>query len=142
MRHISAIFAGLIFGIGLGLSGMTNPEKVVGFLDVFGDWDATLVFVIGGSILVHLPARRWVLARGVRDPGPKSWNLDPGLLVGSALFGAGWALAGWCPGPAVASIGTLSRDFLIFFAAMSAGAIAWQEVQERAERQSTASLGA
>lgn len=129
MKLLSALAVGLIFGIGLGLSAMTNPAKVVGFLDVFGDWDITLVFVIGGSILVHLPTRRWVLGRGITDPGPKSWNLDPKLLVGSLLFGIGWALSGWCPGPAVASIATLSTDFLIFFASMSAGMVGWQELQ-------------
>ena len=137
MKLLSALVVGLIFGVGLGLSAMTNPAKVVGFLDVFGDWDITLVFVIGGSILVHLPTRRWVLGRGMSDPGPKSWNLDPKLLFGSALFGVGWAMSGWCPGPAVASIATLSPDFLLFFVAMSAGMIVWQEVQTWRDRRAT-----
>lgn len=135
MKLVSALVVGVVFGVGLGLSAMTNPAKVVGFLDVFGDWDITLVFVIGGSILVHLPTRRLVLARGVTDPGPKSWNVDARLVFGSALFGVGWALSGWCPGPAVASIATLSPDFLIFFAAMSAGMVGWAEVQNRRDRR-------
>lgn len=135
MKLIGAIFTGLIFGLGLGLSGMTNPEKVVGFLDVLGDWDITLVFVIGGSIAVHMTTRRLALKRGIPEPGPISWKIDPALMTGAAMFGAGWALAGWCPGPAVASIATLSSDFLIFFAAMSAGTIGWQEVQNIQERR-------
>jgi len=126
---ISALAVGLIFGLGLGLSAMTNPEKVVGFLDVFGDWDITLAFVMGGAILVHLPTRRFVLARGVTEPGPVSWKLDPPLIAGSLLFGVGWALSGWCPGPALASLGLLSGDLLIFVAAMSVGMIGWQELQ-------------
>ena len=105
---------------------MMNPAKVIGFLDVAGDWDPTLVFVMGGALLVTIPAhrvilnrRRPVLAGGFSLPTKK--NLDAPLIWGSALFGVGWGLVGFCPGPAVAAVGTGLPAVLGFVAAMIAG---------------------
>jgi len=109
-RTLAALGCGLVFGLGLTVSGMMNPAKVIGFLDVAGDWDPTLVFVMGGALLVTLPGyrailkgRRPVLANSFSLPTKKS--LDAPLILGSALFGVGWGLVGFCPGPAVAALG-------------------------------------
>jgi uncharacterized protein len=125
-RTLAAFGCGLIFGLGLAVSGMMNPSKVIGFLDVAGDWDPTLIFVMGGALLVTIPAYRVILAR--RRPVlaggfslPTKKNLDRPLIVGSALFGVGWGLVGFCPGPAVAAIGTGLPAVLGFVAAMVAG---------------------
>jgi uncharacterized protein len=126
LRTLSAFGCGIIFGLGLAISGMMNPAKVIGFLDVAGDWDPTLVFVMGGALLATMPAyrvilarRRPVLANGFSLPTKKS--LDAPLIWGSALFGVGWGLVGFCPGPAVAAIGTGLPAVLGFVAAMVAG---------------------
>ncbi len=131
MRNLSAFISGLVFGLGLAISGMTIPAKVIGFLDFFGDWDPTLSFVMGGAVLVHMTTRRWVLAHGVKEPGLITWQVDRRLVVGSALFGIGWGMAGWCPGPAIATLGTMTPDILIFIAAMGAGMVGWNEFQSR-----------
>jgi len=108
MRMVAALACGIIFGFGLAISGMMNPAKVIGFLDVAGDWDPTLAFVMGGALLVTIPAyrvilkrRRPVLASGLSLPAEE--KLDVPLIWGSALFGVGWGLVGFCPGPAVAA---------------------------------------
>ena len=126
LRTLASLSCGLVFGFGLAVSGMMNPAKVMGFLDVAGDWDPTLVFVMGGALLVTVPAyhvilkrRRPVLAGDFSLPTKK--NLDAPLIWGSALFGAGWGLVGFCPGPAVAAIGTGLPAVLGFVAAMIAG---------------------
>lgn len=128
--------AGTIFGLGLAVSGMTDPAKVIGFLDLFGDWDPTLAFVMGGALLVAFPAfwwadrrRRPVLADSFDLPTNRS--LDPRLLGGSALFGAGWGLSGLCPGPAVASLVTGMPQVFAFVAAMLAGMAAHRLILER-----------
>jgi len=130
MRTTAALFAGTLFGLGLAVSGMMNPAKVIGFLDVAGDWDPTLAFVMGGALLATVPASRWIL----RQPRPllasefdlpTKKTLDARLLGGAALFGVGWGLSGFCPGPAVAAmvpalIGGLPAVF-VFTGAMVAG---------------------
>jgi uncharacterized protein len=125
-RTLAALGCGLVFGLGLAVSGMMNPAKVIGFLDVAGDWDPTLVFVMGGALLVTVPGyrvilkrRRPVLAGGFSLPTKKS--VDAPLILGSTLFGVGWGLVGFCPGPAVAAIGTGLPAVLGFVAAMIAG---------------------
>ena len=126
MRAILALVSGAIFGAGLALSGMMNPARVRGFLDLFGDWDPTLAFVMGGAMLVMGVA--WVIQRRMAAPlnGP-SFHLpgtaliDRRLIGGAVLFGIGWGLAGLCPGPAIASLGTAFVPALIFVAAMLAG---------------------
>ena len=110
-RTLAALACGLLFGLGLAISGMMNPAKVIGFLDVAGDWDPTLAFVMGGALLVAMPAYRMILTR--RRPVlagsfslPEKARLDAPLTLGSALFGVGWGLVGFCPGPAVAAVVT------------------------------------
>lgn len=111
VRTLTALLAGAIFGVGLALSGMMNPAKVLGFLDVAGGagWDPTLLFVMVGALLVTVPAFRLILKRPgpVLDSGfdlPAKTALDGRLLGGAALFGVGWGLSGFCPGPAVAAL--------------------------------------
>lgn len=105
------LVAGLLFGIGLTLSGLTDPAKVLGFLDVTRNWDLTLVFVMGGAVLIAVPLFAWGRARGKTFAGeglvlPKRWPLDLPLVAGAAIFGIGWGLSGYCPGPAlVAAVG-------------------------------------
>jgi uncharacterized membrane protein YedE/YeeE len=125
-RTLAALACGLLFGLGLAISGMMNPAKVIGFLDVAGDWDPTLAFVMGGALLVAMPAYRMILAR--RRPVlagsfslPEKARLDAPLTLGSALFGVGWGLVGFCPGPAVAAVVTGLPTVLGFVAAMLVG---------------------
>ena len=126
LRVLAALVSGLVFGLGLAVSGMMNPAKVIGFLDVAGDWDPTLVFVMVGALLVTVPAYRLIHKRGrpVLEEGfsfPEKENVDAPLVWGSALFGVGWGLVGFCPGPAVAALGTGLAPVLAFVAAMIAG---------------------
>jgi uncharacterized membrane protein YedE/YeeE len=126
LRIFAALGCGSIFGLGLAISGMMNPSKIIGFLDVAGSWDPTLAFVMGGALLVAVPAYRLILGRG--HPAlaggftlPNRTNLDSPLILGSALFGVGWGLVGFCPGPAVAAVVTGLPAVLGFVAAMLAG---------------------
>jgi len=126
MRNVFAALAGGLFGMGLLLSGMTDTRKVQGWLDVFGEWDPTLAFVMGGAILPmvlawRIAARRSRAAFGAPLPGKSSDRLDARLAGGSILFGAGWALVGLCPGPAMAALGFGGWPGAVFFAAMLAG---------------------
>ncbi|HZF58801.1 MAG TPA: YeeE/YedE family protein [Rubrobacter sp.] len=126
LRVIAALVSGLVFGLGLAVSGMMNPAKVIGFLDVAGDWDPTLAFVMIGALLVAVPAYRFIpkRPRPVLEEGfdlPKKQAVDRPLVLGSALFGIGWGLVGFCPGPAVAALGTGLAPVFAFVAAMLAG---------------------
>ena len=123
---LSSFIVGLIFGIGLILAGMTNPAKVIGFLDITGTWDPSLAFVMGGAILVAIVAFRFAKKRTINFLGgamrmPTSDMIDKRLVIGSLLFGAGWGMAGFCPGPALTSIGTGNPKALIFVVAMIVG---------------------
>jgi uncharacterized membrane protein YedE/YeeE len=126
LRRLVPFLSGLLFAVGLGVSGMTDPRKVLGFLDVFGRWDASLALVMAGAIAVHLPFLRFVQRTPILDDDgcavPSGRLADPPLVVGSALFGVGWGLAGYCPGPALVSATTLSAPVLVFVASMVAGA--------------------
>jgi uncharacterized membrane protein YedE/YeeE len=107
---VCALLVGVLFGLGLAISGMTNPAKVIGFLDVAGAWDATLAFVMGGGLLVNAIAYRLTVRReaplfAAAFQLPARRDIDAPLLAGSALFGVGWGLGGLCPGPALASLG-------------------------------------
>lgn len=142
MSILSLIFAGFLFGSGLVLAGMTEPSKVIGFLDFFGDWDPSLAFVMAAAIAVHLTSYRWI--RGRSSPLlsanfeiPKSPIIDWRLLSGSALFGVGWGLAGYCPGPALTSLVTLESNTWLFVAAMIAGIWLYQAVDRFLPRSST-----
>jgi uncharacterized membrane protein YedE/YeeE len=126
MRIISALFIGLLFGIGLIVSGMTDPSKVIGFLDLAGHWDPSLALVMGGAILVGLVAFRFAAGRTRSLLGevmrlPTASQIDRRLVLGGLAFGAGWGLAGYCPGPALASLVSGAVEPLIFSAAMLAG---------------------
>jgi uncharacterized protein len=139
MRMIVALFSGALFGLGLAVSGMTNPAKVIGFLDFAGGWDPTLAFVMGGALLVTIPAFRLILGRQrpilAGDFAlPAESTLDARLLGGAALFGVGWGLSGFCPGPAVAALVTGLAPVVAFVAAMMAGMVLYAWVFERPDR--------
>lgn len=130
-----AFSSGLVFSIGLSLSGMTRPGKVLGFLDVAGEWDASLAFVMMGAVGLNLIFFRRILARRAPILGdsfhlPTQRRIDARLVLGSAMFGVGWGIAGYCPGPAVVSIVSGHVEPLLFVGAMLAGFVAqrWTEV--------------
>jgi uncharacterized membrane protein YedE/YeeE len=125
-RAIIPALSGVIFGAGLALGGMTDPARVRGFLDLFGDWDPTLAFVMGGAVLVMVVAWRIQprLARPVFAESftlPDTRDLTPRLIGGSALFGVGWGIAGLCPGPGIAALAIEPLSATIFVVAMLAG---------------------
>jgi len=113
-----AIGAGFLFGIGLWVSGMANPKKVLGFLDITGAWDASLMLVMGGAVAVTLVGFR---IYKTKFELPTSKDIDLPLVAGSALFGVGWGIAGYCPGPALTALSTLSMESIVFVCAMFAG---------------------
>ena len=140
MQIITALATGLIFGLGLILSGMTDPSKVIGFLDLAGRWDPSLAFVMGGAILVGVVAFRFAKGREKSLLGdvmrlPTARQVDRRLVLGSLAFGAGWGLAGYCPGPALVAVAQGGIQPLIFVAAMLVG-MAIYEIQDRWARQS------
>ena len=114
----SALGAGFLFGIGLWVSGMANPKKVLGFLDITGDWDASLMLVMGGAVAVTLAGFRLYKEK---IPSLSFKDIDVPLVAGSALFGIGWGIAGYCPGPAITALSTLSMESVFFVAAMIVG---------------------
>lgn len=130
MKRLTAatFLSGSLFGLGLAVSRMTDPERVLGFLDVAGDWDPALLFVLGGAVLTTTVLFRLVLRYDVpvladRFRLPSARDVDRRLLAGSALFGIGWGLAGYCPGPALAGLGVASAEVLWFLPAMIAGMV-------------------
>lgn len=144
MRMLVALLSGTIFGVGLAVSGMMSPAKVIGFLDVAGDWDPTLAFVMGGALLVTMPAFRVILKRpypvlGDRFAVPATRPVDGKLVGGAAVFGVGWGLSGFCPGPAVAALApaliTGLAPVFAFVAAMLAGMALYQWTFERPARR-------
>ncbi|MDO5603745.1 MAG: hypothetical protein Q4G25_01155 [Paracoccus sp. (in: a-proteobacteria)] len=135
-RLMIALAAGALFGAGLLVSGMTDPARVRGWLDVFGAWDPTLAFVLGGAVLpmtlawwaagqfARQPVSPRASLTGAPLPHPGAGAVDARLIGGAALFGLGWGIAGYCPGPALASVGIGGAPVLVFVAAMAAGMIA------------------
>lgn len=126
MPTFFALLAGVVFGIGLILSGMADPAKVLGFLDLAGAWDPSLAFVMGGAILVGAVAfafarKRTVSLLGLQMRLPTATQLDRRLVGGSLLFGIGWGIAGFCPGPALVALGMGEQKALVFVAAMLIG---------------------
>ncbi len=126
MRHIIPLICGIIFGLGLTVSGMVNPAKVVGFLDVTGNWDPSLIFVMGGAVAVTVLAFRTILKRRGPLLGggfhlPTRRDIDLRLVAGAVMFGAGWGLSGLCPGPAIASLAFLDPKMALFVLALIAG---------------------
>jgi len=128
MAGLVVFLIGALFAVGLAVSGMTQPQKVIGFLDIAGDWDPSLMWVMVGAIATYTPLFRLVLRR--KGPVfaslfrvPTRRDLTPSLAIGSVLFGVGWALSGFCPGPAIASASTVSADVLVFLATMLIGMV-------------------
>jgi uncharacterized membrane protein YedE/YeeE len=127
--------SGLLFGVGLLVSGMTRPSKVVGFLDVTGAWDPSLAFVMMGAIAVHFVAYRIVPRMpspllGGSFSIPTRADVDARLVTGAALFGLGWGLGGFCPGPALVTLATGGRDVLVFVGGMLGGMVLFQVVDK------------
>ncbi len=127
-EKIISFVCGLIFGIGLVISGMTNPEKVIGFLSLFNNWDASLIFVMGGAIIITSPFFYLLKDRSnsllkLEIQLPQNKKLDKKLIIGSSLFGIGWGLIGLCPGPAVSSLAIFEPITLVFLFSMGAGII-------------------
>lgn len=130
MKVVVALFCGALFGAGLHVSGMTDTAKVQGWLDLFGQWDPTLAFVLGGAILPMAVAWRVAQTRKrslLNTPLPEASTpvIDRNLLTGSAFFGVGWALVGLCPGPALAVLGWMGWQAWAFFIAMAVGMVGW-----------------
>ncbi len=126
MKLLLALLAGLVFGLGLILSGMTDPAKVIGFLDLAGNWDPSLGLVMGGAVLVGLVTFRFSVRRTKAFLGdamhiPTARQIDRRLVLGGITFGVGWGLAGYCPGPALASLASGGFQALLFVAAMLTG---------------------
>lgn len=126
MNNIVTLLVGLVFGFGLALSGMTHPEKVLGFLDVAGQWDPSLLFVLGGAVSVTLAG--FYLIRKLPKPVfatafrvTEARNIDRPLVIGSTLFGIGWGISGYCPGPAIALLAAPNWELWVFLSAMLFG---------------------
>lgn len=135
MGALVLFLAGLIFAVGLALSGMTQPHKVVGFLDFAGRWMPDLAFVMGGAVITNVIALRLTLRRSAPLFAPEfgiptRTDLDPRLIGGSALFGVGWGLGGFCPGPAIASLPSGATSVLVFVGAMLVGMIGFDLLQQ------------
>ncbi|MCB9507019.1 MAG: YeeE/YedE family protein [Myxococcales bacterium] len=133
-RLISAFLAGGLFSVGLGVGGMTRPEKVIGFLDFFGDWDASLALVMAGAVTTYLLAYRALVRRPhplffERFEIPTNREITPRLIGGAALFGIGWGLGGFCPGPAIASVVTGAVPVIVFVASMATGMFAQRRLE-------------
>lgn len=125
-RGVYALLSGLLFGLGLAVSGMTDPDKVLDFLDITGQWDPTLALVMAAALAVSMPGFAWARRRqrsftGEPLPALPPQSLSARLLLGSALFGIGWGIAGYCPAPALANLARGSGEALLFVTAMLAG---------------------
>jgi len=126
LKQLTAFGCGLLFGVGLALSGMTRPEKVLGFLDVTGQWDRSLLFVLGGAVTTATVAFHFILNRNAPLLGecldlPKETSVDRKLVAGAVIFGLGWGAAGYCPGPAIALLAQPNIEAVYFLPSMIAG---------------------
>lgn len=136
MRLLTALLIGLIFGTGIAVSGMINPAKVLNFFDLAGSWDPSLAFVMAGALAVAIPGYRLVLARPApafepRFQLPDTRVIDRRLILGSATFGVGWGIAGFCPGGALPAIGTGDPTVFLFLAALIGGLLIARVLQAR-----------
>lgn len=134
MHRLSEFIVGLLFGLGLLLSGMTDPAKVLGFLDLFGQWDPSLAFVMGGAIAVGffafaLAKKRTRSFLGGAMQLPTAQHIDRRLVVGGLVFGIGWGLAGFCPGPGLVTMASGEVKAAVFVLAMLAGMVAYESVE-------------
>jgi len=139
-QAISGLLTGLLFGLGLAISGMTDPARVLGFLDIFGAWDATLAFVMAAAVVTTTVGYRLVL-KGHKPlfagdfSLPTRTDIDRPLALGAVLFGAGWGLVGYCPGPAVASLSAGQPGTLVFVATMLIGLVAGTFIRDTMNRR-------
>ncbi|MBV1952245.1 MAG: YeeE/YedE family protein [Cycloclasticus sp.] len=136
LKILSALVAGVVFGVGLALSQMVNPNKVINFLDITGQWDPSLMFVLGGAVLTTTVAYRFIFSKDkpVFDNDfqlPTLLKIDRQLLIGAVLFGAGWGVIGYCPGPVVASLGFGFEESLIVVISMLAGMLLCRAIIRR-----------
>lgn len=134
-NSLVALVVGFIFAIGLGVSGMTQPAKVIGFLDILGHWDPSLIFVMAGAISIHFVLLKLALKRkapllSVQWHIPTKKEITPALVIGSVLFGAGWGLAGFCPGPALTSLASFEPRPFIFVISMIVGMFLFRFVDQ------------
>lgn len=147
MHRFSEFLIGLLFGWGLLISGMTDPGKVLGFLDLAGAWDPSLAFVMGGGVLVGLVGFTLAKKRTTSFLGsamhlPTSRDIDRRLVVGALTFGAGWGLAGFCPGPGIVSLGAGESKAALFVVAMMAGMLVFEVLERRAKASAAVDTGA
>ena len=125
--NIASFVCGTLFSIGLVISGMTQPQKVIGFLDVFGEWDLSLAFVMCGAVLSYMVFQLWIQRKfsmpllGESFQIPTRKDLDRSLIIGAFLFGSGWGLGGYCPGPVITSLGSGSLNAMVFVFSMGIG---------------------
>ena len=136
MAVFTALLAGLVFGLGLLVSGMANPAKVLGFLDLTGQWDPSLAFVMGGAVGVGffaflLAGKRAVTLIGLEMKLPTAGHIDRRLVIGSTIFGIGWGVAGFCPGPALVALGMGEAKALAFVIAMLLGMVLFELIERR-----------
>ncbi len=136
MTKLSSLISGIIFGIGLTISGMVNPQKVLGFLNIFNAWDPSLILVMLGAILIFSPLyftfkrkSRPIFAKSFNLPSKK--NIDKNLIIGASLFGIGWGLVGLCPGPAISAISFLNKNVYLFVLFMFVGFYLGNFIQNR-----------
>ncbi len=146
MHRIVEFLVGLLFGLGLIISGMTDPGKVIGFLDLAGNWDPSLAFVMGGAILVGMGAfgiakRRTSTFLGGGLNLPTSQDIDRRLVGGGLAFGAGWGLAGFCPGPAIVALGAGHAEAAVFVLAMLVGMLIFEFSERRTAALASQSAG-
>lgn len=130
-QMVVTLVSGLLFGLGLGFSQMIDPEKVIGFLDLTGNWDPTLAFVMGGAVLVTVITFRFIFKRPTPVLNGKFYiptrkDIDKPLLIGAALFGIGWGIGGYCPGPAITALVLGGANPVLFLVAMVAGSLTYQ----------------
>ncbi len=136
MRILASYLIGLVFGVGISISGMANPAKVLNFFDLFGTWDPSLAFVMGGAVVTTFIGYRYVLKRPKpilegKFQLPTRRDLDLPLILGSATFGVGWGIAGFCPGGAIPALGTGRTEVVLFMAALLAGILTAKTLQRR-----------
>ncbi|MEL7522746.1 MAG: DUF6691 family protein [Cyanobacteria bacterium J06553_1] len=141
-----ALIAGIIFGVGLGLSQMIDRQRVLGFLDLAGNWDPTLLFVLGGAVAVTVISFRFVLNRNTpllsaQFYVPTRQDIDWRLIAGAALFGIGWGIAGYCPGPGIAALATGDRNPVFFLLSMVAGMIVFNHYDQQQQQTKSQNTG-
>ena len=136
MKSFITFISGIIFAVGLVISGMTNPQKVIGFLDILGNWDPSLAFVMGGAVSFNLITFYYIKKRKspfyeAQFDDPLKTVIDIPLVLGAIIFGVGWAIMGVCPGPAVVNIVTLNSNVLIFLASFFGGAFLYKGIRSK-----------